>query len=156
MIRLGTLLVRAGLLPALLPANPDWPEGRWLLFRQMWDSVSCAAVVAGGYLCGSIQPDCLSSLSAISINGTLILYLILFGLARLTSGSDAPIFLLNGLGRLCMSVHIPADCLYILCFHTVLSVCCSWGRVFHLVVGPFLGLLLVSSGGLPEWNASVI
>ena len=63
MIRLGTLLGRALLLPALLPANPERPEATGSSF---------AAVVPWSYFCGFTPPDCLCSLSAIFINWTLI------------------------------------------------------------------------------------
>ena len=53
-----------------------------------------------------------------------------------------------GPGPFYFSFCIPAFGLVIFCYYTVFHGCCSWG--------PFLGFLLVSSGVLPEWDASVI
>ena len=50
MIRLGTLLGQARLLPSLLPANPDWPEGKWFLSRRRWYSVCIVTILLPGVI----------------------------------------------------------------------------------------------------------
>ena len=86
-----------------------------------------------------------------AISWPVVLYLILFGFARLTSGKNASVFICMDRFHSVCAFFIPASCLFVFvpCY-TVSHICCCWGVGFLAgggVGGPVLGFQWFSPGG---------